>query len=169
VYIRPGEKHQARVTVLFQSKDHDEVVDTSLPEVITESLVSECDDDVPCNQQTWNALWRVKDEQSGLFLIKMKDTNDNIPFWWRDNFAVGSTQWVSVKAHVSCCADGVGVEVVDIKNNNLIGYEERANADGPLDLAIIIGVSVGVGVTIILVVVGVCVYKKKYSPVPQSG
>ena len=71
-----------------------------------------------------SAIFRVKDEQSGLFLIKMKDTNDNIPFWWRDNFAVGSTQWVSVKAHVSCCADGVGVEVVDIKVMYILYIQE---------------------------------------------
>jgi len=137
---------------------------------VTESLESDCDEDLPCSQQTWIAHWRVKDEGSGLFMIKMKDTNSKTPFWWRDNFAIGSTQWVTVKAHVSCCATGVGIEVEDIKTNNLIGYEEESDGSGSLNLPLIIGVSVGVGIFLILLVVGgVCFYKKKYSPVSQSG
>ena len=57
----------------------------------------------------------MKDEDSGLFLMKMKDTNDQEPFWWRDNYAIGSTSWATVKGHISCCADGVGLEVEDLK------------------------------------------------------
>jgi len=102
-------------------------------------------------------------------MIKVRDSNNNIPFWWRDNFGIGSTEWVSVKAHVSCCAKGVDIEVEDLKNNNLIGHEEEADGES-LDLPLIIGVSVGVGVLLILLIVGgVCLFKKKYSPVSQSG
>jgi len=167
-YIRPGQKIATHVTVIFQSRNQDEL-DSRIPEILTESLEADCDEDISCKQQTWTALWRVKDEGSGLFMIKVRDSNNNIPFWWRDNFGIGSTEWVSVKAHVSCCAKGVDIEVEDLKNNNLIGHEEEADGES-LDLPLIIGVSVGVGVLLILLIVGgVCLFKKKYSPVSQSG
>merc|ERR1711860_349283 len=76
-YIRPGQKIAAYVTVRFQSRNQDEL-DSRIPEILTESLEADCDEDISCKQQTWTDLWRVKDEGSGLFLIKVRDSNNNI-------------------------------------------------------------------------------------------
>ena len=48
-------------------------------------------------------------------MIKVKDKNDKEPFWWRDNFPVGSRDWVTVQAIMPCCVDGIHIEVEDVK------------------------------------------------------
>ena len=169
-YPPPGYKTSAKVTVLVHVHDRYIPPDTILPRVATQSVENNCRPDSSCSQQTWRARFKVQDDNSGLYRVSVKDSNNNTPFWWKEYHPIGGREEVDVEALVSCCSTGVSLEVEDVEDNFLVAYENLSDFTEPSNLNIIIGISVGVGLLVLvaLIALGAFFYRRKYQSVSQG-
>ncbi|XP_023343637.1 putative uncharacterized protein DDB_G0282133 isoform X2 [Eurytemora carolleeae] len=169
-YLPPGYKTSAKVTVLVHVHDRYIPPDTILPRVATQSVENNCRPDSSCSQQTWRARFKVQDDNSGLYRVSVKDSNNNAPFWWKEYHPIGGREEVDVEALVSCCSTGVSLEVEDVEDNLLVAYENLSDFTEPSNLNIIIGISVGVGLLVLvaLIALGAFFYRRKYQSVSQG-
>ena len=169
-YPPPGYKTSAKVTVLVHVHDRYIPPDTILPRVATQSVENNCRPDSSCSQQTWRARFKVQDDNSGLYRVSVKDSNNNTPFWWKEYHPIGGREEVDVEALVSCCSTGVSLEVEDVEDNLLVAYENLSDFTEPSNLNIIIGISVGVGLLVLvaLIALGAFFYRRKYQSVSQG-
>ena len=159
-----------RTEVIFHVHSRYVPEDTTLPNVRTERVLNTCRGDYSCSEQHWTARFLVQDPDSGLFRVAVKDSSDGTPFWWKDNHPVGGKDEVVVEAAVSCCSTGLSLEVEDVKGNFVVTYEDIGSLPEPRNWNLVIGISAGVGVLVLLVLVGVgvCVYRRKYTALPQG-
>ncbi|XP_059096928.1 uncharacterized protein LOC131891396 isoform X2 [Tigriopus californicus] len=77
--------------------------------------------DTACQNSTWDAEFKVHDLGVGLQSLDIqtmgKDSHDVPLFYKYHNFAIGSTDEVTVITHASCCVEGVSVTATDLQNN----------------------------------------------------
>jgi len=166
----PGDKTYVETSVVFHVHRDYVAPDTSLPRVRTETAENHCSSVSTCSQETWRIKVLVTDKDSGLFRVSVKDSRDRDPFWSKENHAIGSREEVEVEAYISCCADGVTIEVEDVADNFIVAYEnaEDFKTSGSWDLVIGLPVGIGILVIIAIAVLGGCVYKKKYASVATT-
>jgi len=137
-----------------------------------QSVENNCDSyDGYCADRNWRIVFTVQDEGTGLFRVTMKDALHRIPFWWKENHPVGGKEEIQVEGFISCCSQAVSLEVEDVGRNLLVAHEDSKSGYEPDNWDLIIGIASGVGVLVVIIIIisGVCICRRRYSSLPQSG
>ena len=168
-YTPPGYKTSISSTVIFNVVDGPQTQEKELPLANIWKTEDACPYVEQCTDAHWMVNFSAEDLGSGMFSVKVKSSDEHHkPFWWHDSFKVGAKRQVEGAAWISCCADGVEVEIEDVAMNKLVVSTDK---DIGVRWNIIVPLVVGVAVVIavLITIVGVCVCRRKYSAVNQTS
>jgi len=127
-----------------------------------------------CQNEWWDAKFKVQDEGTGLHLITVTNTGKpnymNDVYYRYENFKVGTKNMHEIYARSVCCNEGMRLHVTDVAGNTADEYAVWDGTGSGLtntQIYIIIG-SVGGVIVLIAIILIVVFVTRKYSRVPQE-